>query len=266
MNKAGRSWKCQLLDQHVAVFFKTYGCGDTSILIFNSEIFDFVGLDRSDFFLFMITGALIQMSAFAATWAPLFRVEEDVHFGTIEAIFVTPASPFSYLLSTSIARGIFSFIVYFPLFMLILGFAGAFTNPIIILYVLLIILLNNLLNLSVGMFFGMMTLLRRQSRFLVRVTHQLIQWLFGAYLPIQGFMVVSTGFGLAMKYIALCFPFTYIFDLLRYFTLGENYMPLLPIWKEFVILGVFIFIYLLIARFVLKYVKRKAKDRGLALL
>ena len=233
---------------------------------FNPEIFAFVGLEKNDFFLFMLTGSLIQMSAYAATWGPLFRVEEDVHFGTIEAIFVTPASPFSYLLSTSIARSIFHFIVYFPLFMLILGFSGAFTNPMVILYVILMIVLNNLLNLSVGMFFGMMTLLRRQSRFLVKVTHQLIQWLFGAYLPIQGFMIAGNGFGLTMKYIALCFPFTYIFDLLRYFTLGVNYIPLLPIWQEFVILGVFIIIYMIIARFILVFVEKKAKDRGLAIL
>ncbi|NHJ06220.1 MAG: ABC transporter permease [Candidatus Heimdallarchaeota archaeon] len=233
---------------------------------FNPEIFTYVGLDKSDFFLFMITGSLIQVSAFAATWGPLFRVEEDVHFGTIEAIFVTPCSSYSYLMATSIARSIFSFIIYFPAFAIILGISGAFTNPIIILYVLLIILLNNLTNLSVGMFFGMITLLRRQSRFLVRVTHQLIQWLFGAYLPIQGFMIVSREFGLAMKYFALAFPFTYIFDLLRYFTLGENYIPLIPIWQEFLILGVFIIVYFFVARFILVFVEKKAKERGLALL
>ncbi len=238
-----------------------------SAYYFNPEIFTFVGLDKSDFFLFMLTGSLIQVSASAATWAPLWRVEEDVYYGTIEAIFVTPASRYSYLMSTSISRSVFNFIVYFPLFTFILGFAGAFTNaPMIILYTLLIIILNNLSNLSVGMFFGMLTLLRRQSRALVRVTHQLIQWLFGAYLPIQGFMIVSRGFGLAMKYIGLAFPFTYSFDLLRYFIFGEKYIPLLPIWQEFVILSVFIIIYLAIARFVLISVEKKAKDRGLALL
>ena len=237
-----------------------------SAYFFNPAIFVFAGMSESDFFIFMMTGALIQVSSSAATWAPLWRIQADIHYGTIEAIFVTPSSRFGYLLSTTISRSMFNFIIYFPYFLLILGLAGAFTNPLVIFYTFLMVLLTILTNISVGMFFGMLALVRRRTSLVVRITHQLIQYLFGAYLPIQGFMIVGNGFGSAMKYIALAFPFTYNFDLIRFFTMSDRYIPLLPIWQEFLFLGILIVFYFIIAKVLLIFAERKAKENGLAIL
>lgn len=233
---------------------------------FSPEVLTLIGLSESDLFVFMLSGAIIQMFAIIATWAPLNRVENDIHYGTIEAIFVTPTSRMNYLLSTTISRGIISFIFFLPLYVLTLWLAGALTSGTIIGFTLLIALITMISNVAVGLYFGMFAILFRQARIFISMTHQLIQFLFGAFLPVQGFIVLHKGFGTAMKYITLAFPFTYNFDLMRHFMFGDKYLTLLPYWQEFIILGALTIIYFVFARILLIFVEKKAKKQGLSIL
>lgn len=233
---------------------------------FSPDVLALIGLSQDDLFLFMLTGSIIQIFSSIATWAPLNRIEEDIHYGTLEAVFVTPSSRMGYLLSTSIARGIISFLFFVPLYILTLWIAGVLTNLVVIGFTLLVAVIAMISNVAVGLYFGMLAIMFRQARLLISTTHQLIQFLFGAFLPVQGFMVLHEGFGTAMKYITLAFPFTYNFDLMRHFMFGEKYITLLPVWQEFVILGALTVIYLIVARLLLVPVERKAKKQGLSIL
>jgi len=233
---------------------------------FSPKVLTLIGLEDSDLFLFMLSGAILQMFASVATWAPLNRVEEDIHFGTIEAIFVSPSTRMGYMVSTTISRAIINTIFFIPLYILTLWLAGALTNFIIIGYTLIIALLTIVTNISVGIYFGMFGLITRQARIFVSMTHQLIQFLFGAFLPVQGFMAINEGFGTVMKYITLAFPFTYNFDLMRHFMFGDKYITLLPIRLEFILLACCFVFYIVLARILLVYVEKKAKNKGLAIL
>ncbi|NHK31720.1 MAG: ABC transporter permease [Asgard group archaeon] len=233
---------------------------------FSPDVLTFIGLSEDDLFLFMMSGSIIQLFSSIATWAPLNRIEEDIHYGTLEAVFVTPSTRLGYLLSTSIARGIISFLFFIPLYVLTLWLAGVITNITVVGFTLMIAFLAIISNVSVGIYFGMIAIMYRQARLLISTTHQLIQFLFGAFLPVQGFMVLHEGFGTVMKYITLAFPFTYNFDLMRYYMFGEKYLTLLPIWQEFTILGSLIILYFIFARLLLIPVERKAKKQGLAIL
>ncbi|NHK31710.1 MAG: hypothetical protein FK730_10185 [Asgard group archaeon] len=233
---------------------------------FSPEILGLIGLSESDLFVFMLSGAVIQMFSSVATWAPLNRVENDIHYGTIEAIFVTPTSRMNYLLSTTISRGIIGFIFFLPLYALTLFLAGALTNGTIIGFTLLIAAITVISNVAVGLYFGMFAILFRQARIFISMTHQLIQFLFGAFLPVQGFIVLHKGFGSAMKYLTLAFPFTYNFDLMRHFMFGDKYITLLPYWQEFIILGALTILYFAFARILLIFVEKKAKKQGLSIL
>ncbi|MHA1212840.1 MAG: ABC transporter permease, partial [Candidatus Heimdallarchaeota archaeon] len=155
---------------------------------FSPETLALIGLDASDLFIFMLSGASIQMFSSIATWAPLNRVEEDIHYGTIESIFVSPAPRMGYLLSSTISRGIISFVFFIPLYILTLYLAGMLTNLAVIGFTLMIAVFTMIANMSIGVFFGMLAILYRQSRMFVSMIHQLIQFLFGAFLPVQGFM------------------------------------------------------------------------------
>jgi len=233
---------------------------------FSPEVLTMIGLDESDLFVVMLTGAILQIFSSVATWAPLNRVEEDIHFGTIEAIFVTPSSRMGYMVSTTISRAIINTIFFIPLYILTLWSVGLLTNFVIIGYTLMIAFLTIITNISVGIYFGMFGLITRQARIFVSMTHQLIQYLFGAFLPVQGFMALNEGFGTVMKYITLAFPFTYNFDLMRHFMFGDKYIMLLPIHLEFILLACCFVFYLVLARILLVYVEKKAKKKGLAIL
>ncbi len=233
---------------------------------FSPEVLSYIGLDESDLFVFMMSGAILQMFSSIATWAPLNRVEEDIHFGTIEAVFVTPSTRMGYLISTTISRAIINTIFFIPLYIFTLWLAGVLTNWIVIGYTLLIALLTIITNISVGIYFGMFGLITRQARIFISMTHQLIQFLFGAFLPVQGFMAINEDFGTVMKYITLAFPFTYNFDLMRHFMFGDKYLTLLPIRLEFIMVACCFVFYLALARILLVAVEKKAKNKGLAIL
>ena len=147
-----------------------------------------------------------------------------------------------------------------------LGLAGELTNPAVIGFTLLVSLITFISNLATGLFFGMFALLTRQSRIFISMTHQLIQFVFGAFLPVQSFMVINKGFGTVMKYITMLFPYTYNFDLMRHFLFGDRFITLLPIWQELVILAANLIFYLIIARMLLIFVENKAKTKDLAII
>lgn len=233
---------------------------------FTPEVLSYIGLEESDLFVFMLSGTLVQFFSSVATWGPYNRVEEDVHFGTVDAVFVTPTTRMGYLLSSSISRGLVTFIFFIPLYILTLGLSGNLTNPAVIGYTLLATLITFISNIAIGLYFGMFALLTRQSRIFISMTHQLIQFVFGAYMPVQSFMVINKGFGTVMKYITMIFPYTYNFDLMRHFIFGDKFITLLPIWQELVILGANLVFYAIVARVLLIFVEKKAKKRGLAIL
>lgn len=233
---------------------------------FTPEVLSYIGLEESDLFLFMMSGAVIQIFSGIATWGPFNRVDEDIHYGTIDAVFVTPSTRMGYLVSSAISRGLVNIVMFIPIYCLTLGLAGILTNPALIGYTLLVILITFVSNVTVGLYFGMFAILTRQARIFISMTNQLIQFLFGAYLPVQSFMVINKGFGTVMKYITMVFPFTYNFDLLRHFIFGERFITLLPIWQELMILGINIVFYIIMARVLLIFVEKKAKKKGLAIL
>ncbi|MHA1124050.1 MAG: ABC transporter permease [Candidatus Heimdallarchaeota archaeon] len=233
---------------------------------FSPEVLSLSGLKSTDVFMFIMTGASLQVLSGIATWGPLNRVEEDIHFGTLEHIFVTPANRIGYLLSTTISRALFTMIFFVPFFILALVLSGSITNIAAIGLSLVAVLISILSMMSVGIFFALLGIMFRQTRALVSILHMLIQFLCGAYLPVQGFVFIGPGIGPALKYIAMCFPFTYCFDILRAFMIGPTYITLLPVWLELVIVAAMTIAFVVIARLFLIPVERKAKRNGLSIL
>ena len=61
---------------------------------FSPDVLTRIGLGEEDLFLFMMTGAIIQMFSSIATWAPLNRIEEDIT-DQLDATMVTAAKAVS---------------------------------------------------------------------------------------------------------------------------------------------------------------------------
>ena len=68
------------------------------------------GIQSDQVFVFFAGGIALSTFVDTAFWAPMGRVERDIHYGTLEAVFVTPANRLAYLLSPTIADSILNLI------------------------------------------------------------------------------------------------------------------------------------------------------------
>ncbi|MHA1555675.1 MAG: ABC transporter permease [Candidatus Heimdallarchaeota archaeon] len=217
-------------------------------------------------FIFFIGGVALTTFSDSAIWAPMMRIEQDIHYGTLEAVFVTPSNRIAYLLSPSISDALINLIFFIPAYIIIMAINGTLTNLYVIGTTLLVVFVTIVSMLAFGLFFAMIALLIRKAQPIAVFLSMMMQFLCGAYVPVQAYASMNPVFGPILKYIALCFPSTYCYDLFRYFTFGSQYNPLFPVWVEFVILGVISIAFVIIAGFLLKLVERKAKNVGLSIL
>ena len=117
-------------------------------------------------FIFRASGFALSTFSDVAVWSPMGRVEQDIHYGTLEAIFVSPANRISYLLSTSFSEAIINMIFFVPAYLIILGMAGVLGNIVVVGTTLLVVLLTMISMMGFGVFFAMLAILvRRASRF-----------------------------------------------------------------------------------------------------
>lgn len=224
------------------------------------------GLQSNQVFVFFASGVAISAFVDSALWAPMNRVERDIHFGTLEAVFVSPANRLTYLLSPTIADSILNLLFFVPSFIVIMLVNGSLTDISIIGTTMLVVLLTIISMVSFGVFFAMIAILIRKSRPIAVFLSMLFQFFCGAYVPVQSYVSINRTVGEVLKYIASIFPITHCYDLFRYFTYGGTYLTLFPVWLEFLFLGVTSLFFLGLAALLLKAGEKKAKRDGLSIL
>jgi len=224
------------------------------------------GIQSDQVFVFFAGGIALSTFVDTAFWAPMGRVERDIHYGTLEAVFVSPANRLAYLLSPTIADSVLNLIFFIPAFVVIMAVNGSITNIYVLGTTLLIVLLTIVSMITFGVFFAMIAILVRRSRPIAIFLSMLFQFFCGAYVPVQSYVALNRTLGEVLKYVASIFPYTHCYDLFRYFTYGNTYNTLFPIWVEFLVLGVTSVLFLGIAALLLKSVEKKAKKEGLSIL
>jgi ABC-type polysaccharide/polyol phosphate export permease len=157
-------------------------------------------------------------------------------------------------------------IFFVPTYVIILGVHGVITNGYVIGTTILIVVLTMISMISFGLFFAMLAILVRRIQPVAIFLNNIFQFVCGAFVPVQAFIGMHRTGGLVIKYIAHIFPYTYCYDLFRYYMFGSTYVTLLPVWLEYVLLFVSSLLFLALGYFLLKRVERKAKTTGLAIL
>jgi ABC-type multidrug transport system permease subunit len=235
------------------------------ILRFNFNTTSSTGIGATDVFVFFAGGIALSTFADTATWAPMNQVQRDIHFGTLEAVFVTPTNRVAYLLSPIISDSILNMIFFVPAYVIIMAVHGSLTNGYIIGTTLLIVFMTILSMIAFGLFFAMLAILMRKVNSLAIFLSNIFQFICGAYVPVQAF-VGMTKAGFLLKYFAQLFPYTYCYDLFRYYMFGPEYITLLPIWSEFLLLIVTSLAFIVLSYYLLKLVEKRAKNTGLSIL
>ncbi len=236
------------------------------ILNFNGLTTSETGILSNQVFVFFAGGIALSTFSDTATWAPMGRVSQDIHYGTLEAVFVTPSSRMAYLLAPTISDSILNLLFFIPAYTIILGVHGALTNFYIIGTTLLIVLLTMVSMIAFGLFFAMLAILIRRIDPVAIFLNNIFQFICGAFVPVQAFIGFGKIGGPMLKYFAHIFPYTYCYDLFRYYMFKPGYIPLLPIWSEYLLLIVTSILFILLAFYLLKRVEKKAKKTGLSIL
>jgi len=215
------------------------------------------GLTGQELFIFFQGALLLFLFKGVALWTPISGVNRDLHNGTLEFIYSNPCSRFAYYLGNVLSGVIISQPVFIPLYFFLVFFAGAnYFNMFMILVACAVTVINL-------MFFGIMislaALLWRQAMSIGRILDIAFEFVAGAYFPIYAFPV-------ALQYFAYILPYTWGYDLVRYYSFQGNWPTILPVWQEWTILIVYAIFYAFLAIYLLKRVERHAKQQGLHLI
>ncbi len=236
------------------------------VLNFNPTTTSETGILSTQVFVFFAGGIALSTFSDTALWAPMGRVEQDIHYGTLEAVFVSPTSRIAYLLSPTISDSILNLLFFIPAYIAVMGVHGALTNAYVLGTTMLIVFLTIISMIAFGLFFAMLAILIRRIQPIAIFLNNIFQFMCGAFVPVQAFIGINRTGGLILKYIAQMFPYTYCYDLFRYYMFGDVYTTLFPVWLEYVLLGVSSLLFVGLAYLLLKRVEKKAKETGLAIL
>lgn len=248
-----KRYKANMLGGFIEVFMIS-----AVFFIFASAI-SYRGLDLNadQRFIFFFVGIMVSLFSSSALWTPLNSVNRDLYNGTLEFIYSTPAQRLPYYVGTAVADAIKKFIYVIPMF-LFLGFRTEMKAEQWI-YASLAILLSVVVFVSLGVIIATTAVMYKQVGSIAGILGLFFDFFAGAYIPVILFPRVFQGF-------ALIFPHAYAYDLVRYYAFDGQWQTLLPIWVEWLLLGMNFLIYVLLSRFFLKRVEKYAKKYGLHLI
>jgi ABC-2 type transport system permease protein len=211
----------------------------------------FTGQQIYTFFL----GSLVLFTFTRSTlWGPINAVTNDLYNGTLEYLYSLPGSKYAYYVGVVTAEVIIGLPIFIPLLLLLV-----FQAHIPLLNVALI-LLSCLLVLTaltaMGVMISLLALLWRQVGSIASVLGILFEMLAGAYLPLSAFPPVVRAFSYLL-------PFTWGYDIIRYYSFSSAWHPILPAWQEWGVLILFAVCFTIASRYLLKRAEQLAKRQGL---
>ena len=214
-------------------------------------------LSGSNLFIFFQGALLLFVFNRATLGGPIQAVTDDLYNGTLEFLYSNPCSRYAYYVGTVIAKVIVSGVIFVPLYLFLVIYARfSLYNMALVLLVCLVLLVALT---AMGIMMALLALLWRQVGSIVAVLSIMFEMLTGAYLPITAFPQV-------VQYLAYLLPYTWGYDLVRYYSFDGQWNPILPVWQEWLILAFFAVTFTILSRYLLAKAERQAKRNGLHII
>lgn len=230
------------------------------LLIANAATFAASGqetISGRDLFLFFQGALLLLVFNGPTLWGPIQAVTSDLYNGTLEYLYSNPGSRYAYYVGTVLTEVIISLVVFIPFYIFLAAVARAgVRNMLLILLVCAVVLVALT---AMGVMIALLALLWRQVTSIASVLGMLFEFLGGAYLP------VST-FPQPLQVLAYLIPYTWGYDLIRYYSFDGDWQTLQPVWLEWVILSGFAVLFTLLSRYLLRRTEQYAKRSGLHII
>lgn len=210
-----------------------------------------------DLFIFFQGALILFVFKGTALKTPLKSVGSDLYNGTLEFIYSNPSPRYAYYMGTIVSDVLISQVIFLPIFALLIFYSRAGVGNMLM--VLLVCLVVFITLVAMGVMIGLLGLLWRQVGSIAGIIEIAFEMLAGAYFPVTEFPIV-------FQYLAYLLPFTWGYDLVRYYSFNQEWTTLLPVWQEWSILAVFAVIYTILSRHFLVKVEKLAKVKGLHLI
>ncbi len=214
-------------------------------------------LGGRELFIFFQGGLLILVFQVPALWGPINSVTSDLYNGTLEYLYSGPGSRYAYYVGNVLSEVVLSLVLFVPFYLYLVAYSRPPLGATLLILLATGVALVTLT--ALGVMIGILALLWRQVNSLAQVLGILFDFLAGAYLPVSTFPE-------PLQWLAYLLPFTWAFDLVRYYSMGKQWTPLLPVWQEWAILCVYAVGYTLLSRFLLDRAERMVKQRGLHII
>jgi ABC-2 type transport system permease protein len=193
----------------------------------------------------------------ATLWGPINAVTNDLYNGTLEYLYSLPGSRYAYYVGVVLAEVIINQVVFIPLFLLLVF--QAHVDLANVAWMLLACLLVLTALTAMGILIALLALLWRQVGSIVSVLSILFELLAGAYMPLSAFPQ-------SIRVFSYFLPFTWGYDLLRYYSFSGRWQTVLPVWQEWAVLGVFAVVFTIVSRRLLGEAEKLAKRQGLHII
>lgn len=210
-----------------------------------------------DLFIFFQGALLLFIFKGTALWTPLNAVTRDLYNGTLEFLYSNPSSRYAYYIGTVLSDVLIAQVVFLPIYLFLFFYSQAGIGNMLAVLLVCGVVFCTLV--AMGVMIGLLGLLWRQVSAIAGVLEILLEMISGAYFPLA---VLP----LAVQYVAYLLPFTWGYDLIRYYSFDGAWKPLLPVWQEWAILVAYAVIFTIISRYLLKRVEQHSKKNGLHLI
>lgn len=217
-----------------------------------------MALSGHNLYVFLLGSLSLFVFTRSTLWGPINAVNNDLYNGTLEYLYSGPGSRYAYYVGVVISEVLVSLVVFVPIFILMVALSGA---SLLNLGLMLLACLLVLVSLTaMGIMISILALVWKQVGSVASVLGILFELVAGAYLPLSAFPR-------AVQYFSYLLPFTWGYDILRYYSLGaQAWRPILPIAQEWAVIALFALVFTLVSRYLLGKAERLAKKQGLHII
>jgi len=208
---------------------------------------------NSDYIGFMVLGFMVSAYVSMIFWSVGFSLKDEMRQGVLESNWSSPSNRIALLLG----RTLFQFLATtFEVILIgiVCHFAFGFTINKNILKAISFLFPGIIGLFGLGLFVASLVLIAKEAGPIVDITNSTLNALSGMAFPIK---VMPRGF----VFISMILPMTYVNDSIRALLLGQT--PLMPLYKEFLIIVISIFIFWLVGSYAFAKVERKCKELGI---
>jgi len=221
--------------------------------------FDAAMLERTvgtrDYASYMIIGVAYQSWQSLALWGAAEMFRGELGSGQIDYTFSCPFSRYFYIVCNIAAMAVQQTLFFLPMLGVAIWLSRATVTVGGVLLGLLATVLSVAALAQMGACFAALVLRHQQITAVFGLFNFAFQMLTGMFIPIQ---VLPQ----ALRLMGIVFlPMSFGIDLLRHYVMGTRTVLAVP--YEWAVLGAQVVVYAIVARFVVRWLERIARDQGL---